>query len=198
MKQLQTLDNNEINLLLDGVLTPQASLQRRKKQSRDALILLLMLDAGLRVGEVVSLTVGDLYWQDRFVRAVVVHSETSKSKFERSIPASRRLKVAIMWMQKRNWGPNGYTDSDFAFPTSSKVDHISERHVWHITRAYGKKHLNRKIYPHMLRHTFATRLMTKTSLRVVQQLLGHTSISTTQIYTHPNKNDCEEAIKCIE
>lgn len=47
----------------------------------------------------------------------------------------------------------------------------------------------------MLRHTFATRLMQKTNIRVVQQLLGHKSLSSTQVYTHPNADDLQKAIE---
>ncbi|GAH96402.1 unnamed protein product, partial [marine sediment metagenome] len=55
----------------------------------------------------------------------------------------------------------------------------------------------REIHPHILRHTFATRLMSKTSMRVVQELLGHKNLSSTQIYTHPNNADLQEAIDSL-
>ncbi|GAH69734.1 unnamed protein product, partial [marine sediment metagenome] len=53
-------------------------------------------------------------------------------------------------------------------------------------------------HPHMLRHTFASKLMRVTSMRTVQELLGHSSITSTQIYTHPNEDDKKKAIKGLD
>ncbi|GAH73030.1 unnamed protein product [marine sediment metagenome] len=55
--------------------------------------------------------------------------------------------------------------------------------------------LGRPVHPHILRHTFASRLMRTTNARIVQELLGHQHLSTTQIYTHPNQDDLKKAIE---
>jgi len=54
--------------------------------------------------------------------------------------------------------------------------------------------IKRRIHPHVLRHTFATQLAKVTNIRVVQELLGHSSLESTQIYTHPDMNEAREAV----
>ena len=75
---------------------------------------------------------------------------------------------------------------------------ITTRQVERIILTASMKALNRPIHPHVLRHTFASRLMKRTNIRVVQQLLGHTSITSTQIYTHPDSDDLQKAINDID
>ncbi|GAH51596.1 unnamed protein product, partial [marine sediment metagenome] len=67
-----------------------------------------------------------------------------------------------------------------------------------ITRNAAMKSLGRPVHPHVLRHTFASRLMRTTNSRVVQELLGHQHMSTTQIYMHPNQEDKKKAIQSLD
>ncbi len=196
-KQLQTLSDPEINKFLDGLLSPLDTKTLSPRRNRDLLMFLLMLDAGLRVGEVVQLIINDLYWGDNPVSSVLVRSCIAKSKSERWIPTSGRLIEAIKANRRMVWLPAEKNEKDFAFSAGTNGEHISVRQVERIISSYGEKLLNRKIHPHTLRHTFATRLVKKTNIRVVQKLLGHACISTTQIYTHPSQEDYQKAISEI-
>ena len=160
-------------------------------------MVLLMLDAGLRVGELCALKVHDLYFGDHAMSTLVLRYEITKTKQERCIPLTDRICEAIeqmhivapYWHQPTPTTPAfcGYSQS---FPLRTRTVEIF------ISQA-SKNALGRAITPHTLRHTFATRLMLRTNIRVVQQLLGHKSIQSTQIYTHPNHDDLTNAIKSL-
>jgi len=72
---------------------------------------------------------------------------------------------------------------------------ITTRQVERIIKHAAIASIGRPANPHMLRHTFATKLMRITNVRVVQELLGHRNLSSTQIYTHPNQDDFAAAIR---
>jgi len=196
-KTIETLNLIEIGNLLVS-LTPTGNYNRRDYIiNRNLLMILLMLDAGLRVGEVVRLIVSDLYLQGSFVTTLTVRAEISKSKYERQIPLSFRLRTAIEAFSQHCCPLRfGWLDAP-AFTTTNKFRAITARQVQRIVEQLSLKSIGRKIHPHVLRHTFATRLMAKTNIRVVQELLGHKSITSTQIYTHPNSTDLREAINAI-
>ena len=86
----------------------------------------------------------------------------------------------------------------YAFTTKNIDKPLSTRQVERIIRAAALKCLGRPVHPHALRHTFASRLMRKTNARIVQELLGHKNLSSTQIYTHPNGEDLKDAINQID
>ena len=196
-KQLQTLSESETTKILTALLLTVSHENQSPRRFRDLLMFLLMLDAGLRVGEVVKLIINDLYWGDNPVTSVLVRADIAKNKSERWIPTSQRLIEAIKACRQMVWLPAEKSEKDFAFSAGTNGKNISVRQVERIISSYGLKILNRKIHPHTLRHTFATRLMKKTNIRVVQKLLGHACISTTQIYTHPSEEDFRTAISEI-
>jgi integrase/recombinase XerC len=164
---------------------------------RDRCIILLMLDAGLRVGEAVRLCVSDLFTMGAPVGLLVVRAEIAKTKHERSIPVSIRLSDAINVMWLEVWQRWHLEPGTLAFQGMKKGKAISACQVRNITRDAGLVSIGRSVHPHTLRHTFATRLMRKCNIRVVQQLLGHASLLSTQVYTHPNNQDLQLAIDSL-
>jgi len=219
-KAPETLTDTECLQLLAAVLEYPDTERYRKLAQRDLLILLLMLDAGLRDGEVVQLLVRDLVIIEEPVSSLRVRAEISKSKLDRIIPLTQRTIESIRRCHQLIWSapdkaaliqanlPAGVTvikpkvhvrhADDFAFPSRSSAGHLTIIQVWRIVKSLAAKSIHRDIHPHILRHTFATRLMRTTNARIVQELLGHKFISSTQIYMHPGSEDLRKAVDSIE
>lgn len=183
MSSVKSLTDVEVGLLLESVVG-----------YRDRCMVLMMLDAGLRVGELVKLRQSDLYYHGCVVSQLVIRAEISKTKTERTIPLSMRLTAEIQVLKTQVWLRDGAILDHYAFYTHDYVGHITSRQVERIVLHAGNVILHRRVTPHMLRHTFATRVLRKSNIRVTQELLGHKRITSTQIYTHPNDQDKKEAI----
>lgn len=147
---------------------------------RDRAMLETLYATGLRVSELVSLRLDQLNLRQGVVRI------TGKGDKERLVPLGEE---AVYWVQKylaharQDLFP--HRPDATLFP-SSRGQRMQRQTFWHAIRRYGvKAGIKGRISPHVLRHAFATHLLNHgADLRVVQMLLGHSDISTTQIYTH--------------
>lgn len=170
----------------------------QRKCVRNFTMAVVMLDAGMRVGEVVKLPVSALWCGGEAVSAIEITADIAKGGRSRTVPVSARLKQAIELMRNDIWESDTIFPQFFAFYTVSPRSSMTVRCVEGIIGRAGDISCHRKVTPHMLRHTFATRLMARTSMRVVQELLGHKSLSSTEIYTHPNQADKVNAILSLD
>lgn len=164
------------------------------KPLRNVLAYILMLDSGIRVGELVKLRFTDCYFNNAPVKTLVIRPEIAKRRSGREIPVSLRLHQAL---HRFYWQP--YLIRDFPLTqhliTNRPEGHaISTRSVERFITKAAEKSIGRPVNPHMLRHTFASKLQRVADIRTVQELLGHKNLSSTQIYTHPNMNDKRSAI----
>lgn len=164
------------------------------KSPRNKLLMLLMLDAGLRVGEAVNLHENHLWHMGTAIHNLHLPAEFCKRAKSRTIPTTPRLRDAISAQQTKSWSHYEGTAKVWAFQGSYTYNHMTVRQARNIISNTSLKAIGRRITPHMLRHTFATRLMRITNIRVVQKLLGHSNLSSTQIYTHPDQQDLDKAI----
>lgn len=165
----------------------------QKCSDRYRVIILLMLDAGLRVTEASSLKIGHI---DSFQKVLRIQSLKKRGeKSVREIPMTDRLVDAIVTYFPKLKSKKA---NDFLFPTNSKTGHLSRKRVW----ARIKKYSDGLVHPHMLRHTFATRIVNQgndfQALQSAQKMLGHNSITTTEIYTHVSREQTIQAIRGIE
>lgn len=165
---------------------------------RNLLICLLLLDAGLRVGELVQLIIGNIWFNNEPALSLEIRADITKTRTARTIPITERTRLAILKYSKSRYGGLFASPGRWLFETTDLSKHITTRQVERIIRAAGQAALGIRVHPHMLRHTFATRLMQKANIRVVQTLLGHSSLQSTQIYTHPNNQDLKTAIETME
>ena len=147
---------------------------------RDRVMLELLYATGLRVSELVKLEVNQVNLNQGYLRVM------GKGDKERLVPMG---KTAKRWMKNCLNGPIqeilNDRQSDSLFPTRTSTS-ISRQAFWQIIKKYAMKvGISAKLSPHSLRHAFATHLINHgADLRVVQMLLGHSDLSTTQIYTH--------------
>ena len=177
----ETLQRSEAAALLD-----QPSLSC-PTGIRNRAMLELMYHGGLRLGEVVGLRPSDIRWE-----AGELHLQHTKGGRHRVVPLTEEtLGYLRLWAEKR---PAGGTKRLF---TTLKGKPVSPRYVQAmVAREAQSAGIERRVHPHMLRHTFATELLDEGyNIREVQELLGHANLSTTQIYTHVNLGVLKEKVK---
>lgn len=171
-------------------------LNQTKNQYHHALFTLLA-DTGLRVAELCKLTVSDLWFAGEPANTVEVRAAIAKNHKPRTIPLSLRSVQAIATLARLWWNPLLPPNLHYAFYGTARTKPTSPRTIQRLCEKYGRNILHKRLTPHMFRHTFATRLLPKTNIRVVQQLLGHESLASTQIYTHPTIPDLQCAIDAL-
>lgn len=145
--------------------------------ARDRAILELLYSSGLRVSELAGLNIEDINLRERFVKA------RGKGRKERIVPVGSKAIDAIKsYIVERHL----LKKQETAFFLNKNGSRLTDRGVRRIVVKYAKAAgINRQTGPHTLRHTFATHLLHGgADLRVIQELLGHSSLSTTQKYTH--------------
>ena len=156
---------------------------RRLQGLRDLALLELLYATGLRASEAASLKVSQVDLAGGTLRVM------GKGSKERMVPIGRKAREVLGRYLKRSRteGPFGGGDPLFL---SRAGKPLSRQTVWAILKKYAKKSgIRKKVYPHIFRHSFATHLLANgADLRVVQELLGHADIVTTQIYTHMDKS----------
>jgi integrase/recombinase XerC len=189
-----TLTSAECTKLLDELQQTNRGVLKRPNWLRNHGIALFLLETGLRVHELVGLDLRDVLFQGVPVRNLIVRAAIAKRHVERTIPVSSLLAAEIQALWQTIW--NGWTERPETpcFFSGSSANRLTTRQVESLIRTAGIAALGRPIHPHMLRHTFATQLMRVAPLRIVQELLGHADVRTTQIYTHPNHDDLAQAI----
>ncbi len=190
----KTLTVTECHQLLDALIIKSGTQKQFRKGIRNYTMAMLMLEAGLRVGEVVQLHISDLWFNSQPVNSIIIRPEIAKNKTERIIPVSTRLSNALKEMHKYFWPPPPGDCYWFAFYRKICMKPLTTRQVERIIRAAAMRSIGRPVHPHILRHTFASKLMRITNERVVQELLGHKHMGSTQIYCHPNQDDKLKAI----
>ncbi len=155
---------------------------------RDRAMLEVLYATGLRVSELVNLRVAQVNLTQGVIRVV------GKGNRERLIPLGEE---AVRWLGGFITGARGEIlldrTTEYLFPTR-RGDRMTRQAFWHIIKRYARKSgVDRELSPHTLRHAFATHLLNHgADLRVVQMLLGHSDLSTTQIYTHVARERMKE------
>jgi integrase/recombinase XerD len=181
----ETLNKPDVSTILDSIRGD------RPLGLRDRALLELLYSSGLRVSEIVNATLDRIDLQGRFIRV------TGKGNKTRVVPVGRQAVAAI----------EAYLSTERPQLVSKKTgNHIfisirgtrlTPQRVWQIVKKRAElAGIDTNVYPHLFRHSFATHLLTNgADLRVIQELLGHADISTTQIYTHVDQARLKEVHK---
>ena len=183
----ELLESPQIGDHLPEVLSPEEvdqleagiDLSRWEGQSNKAIIEVLF-SCGLRVSELVNLKLSNLYLQEEFVRVV------GKGSKERLVPISQKaIKELRYWFEDRNLMTIKPGEEDYVF-LNRRGGHLTRTMILIMIKQQAEMAgIQKTISPHTLRHSFATALLEGgADLRIIQALLGHESIGTTEIYTH--------------
>jgi integrase/recombinase XerC len=158
---------------------------------RDKAMLELLYASGIRVSELIGLNLEDLNFDERLIRV------KGKGKKERMIPFGRTAEESLqIYISRRMMINKGKIDEEALF-LNYRGQRLSTRSVERTVNFYIQRSaVRRKISPHSLRHSFASHLLSRgADLRVIQELLGHESLATTQKYTHMDLRHLLEVYK---
>lgn len=171
----KSLNEKEINDLINVIHIDKEhdSIRKNKMKARNKVILSLLYSSGLRISELVKLKTNDIDFRERTIRI------RGKGEKDRIVLFDEKTKKSILkYLEIDNH------DNDYLF-LNKNGNPLSPRYIQMMTKDYAKEAgINKKVTPHVLRHSFATHLLKNgVDIRVIQKLLGHTNLSTTQIYT---------------
>ncbi|MBQ8069759.1 MAG: tyrosine recombinase XerD [Bacteroidales bacterium] len=178
----EVLSVEEVEAVLDSVNTSTWS------GLRDRAILEVLYGCGLRVGEVTTLKISDLFLGEGFVRVI------GKGNKQRIVPIGEIATSAVnAYLSERIAPQEGYDDVLFLNKYGKPLSRIS---VFNMVKTQAMlAGIHKEISPHTFRHSFATHLIENgADLRVVQEMLGHESILTTEIYTHIESSTWQKAV----
>ena len=177
------LEHNQIMSIIESVDVSH------KFGLRDIALLYVLYSSGLRANEILSLKLTNLMLDEEFVRVL------GKGSKERFVPISK-IAISNLSNYLDNLRPalSKRNESLGYLFLNSRGQKLSRMSLWKIVNKYSlKAKINKKVSPHTFRHSFATHLIRGgASLRAVQEMLGHSDISTTQIYTHLDKSELKK------
>lgn len=170
----------------------QVDLILSRSNTKYRLIILLMMDAGLRVSETVQLQVKHIDFQRKELH--IRSLKKRKKETYRTIPMTSRIlnAMADYWPKLKDRTPEAYL---FPSGKGAKQPHLNRKTVWKRIKKYSGK----TVHPHMLRHFFGTNLREHgVDIDTAKELLGHASRTTTEIYWHVKHDEKKRAIEAID
>lgn len=180
-----TLSIKEIDILIKAIdlSSPQGE--------RNRSILETLYGCGLRVSELINLKISDLYFEEGFIKV------TGKGDKQRFVPISTStIKYIEIYRKEVRLHQTIQPKAQDTLYLNRRGNALTRAMIFHIIKELTEKTgLKKKISPHTFRHSFATHLLENgADLRAIQQMLGHESITTTEIYTHIDKSYLSEVI----
>ncbi|MCI5505902.1 MAG: tyrosine recombinase XerD [Prevotella sp.] len=180
----EVLSTTEVDLLESAIDLSKPEGQRNKA------IIEVLFSCGLRVSELVNLKISNIYFDEEFVRVI------GKGSKERLVPiSSKAIKEIRYWFMDRDKLKIKKGEEDYVF-LNRRGSHLTRTMILiMLKRLAADAGIQKTISPHTLRHSFATALLEGgADLRVIQVLLGHESIGTTEIYTHIDTSTLRQEI----
>lgn len=180
----EVLAVEEIDLMINAID------RSSKEGQRNRAILETLYSCGLRVSELCSLKLSDYYPKEKFIKV------QGKGKKQRLVPiSSTAIHEITLYLPDRNTTLSKPGEEDYLF-LSRRGTHLSRIMIFHIIKELTQiSGIQKEISPHTLRHSFATHLLEGgANLRAIQEMLGHESIATTEIYTHIDREQLRSEI----
>ncbi len=192
---VQTLEQPKLPKHLPKVMTIEElnSIINSNLNTLQSLIVELLYGCGLRVSELVNLNLNDIDIKSKYVKCY------GKGSKERIVPFGEKAKTALKkYFKERDFIVlNNNIEKNKKLLLKNNGKNVTRQDVYNFIRSQGEK-IHKHISPHTLRHSFATHLLENgADLRVVQELLGHSDVSTTQLYTHITKKRLKEVYFAI-
>ena len=159
---------------------------------RDKAMIEMLYGCGLRVSELITLRINDLYFNDGFIRVI------GKGNKERLVPVGALIIKAVdIYLQHHRNKINAKKGDQEILFLNHRKGRLSRSAIFDLIKKLAQKvGVKKNISPHSLRHSFATHLMERgAGIRSVQDMLGHASISTTEIYTHLDRSFLRETVE---
>lgn len=190
-----TLTQEEVDALL---VASRSFGKNETERLRCTCLLELLYATGMRVSELVSLPIAAVRGNPRMIMVM------GKGNKERMVPLSQPARdalaswVAVRDAEEENQQKKARPASKFLFPSHSKIGHMTRQSFFILLRKLSAKAGldSKRVTPHVLRHAFATHLLNNgADLRSIQTLLGHASLSTTEIYTHVLDEHLKELVE---
>ena len=153
----------------------------------ETVIVELLYGCGLRVSELTNLKITDYDLKGKYLEC------TGKGSKDRIVPlGSKAIRAIKNYLSEREYLVLKYNLNTKNLLINEKGKNVTRQEVYTFIHEHGKK-LHKAISPHTLRHSFATHLLENgADLRIVQELLGHSNVSTTQLYTHVSKKHLKD------
>ena len=182
----KSLNEQEVyNLIhaMDDKYDPEKNNPQNISRLRNKLILTLLYSTGLRVSELIKLEIKSIDYDERTIR---VRGKGEKDRIV--IFDDETLELIDEYLEKRG------VDNKYLF-VNQRNNKLTSRYVQYMIKEYAKAaNIERRVTPHILRHSFATHLLKNgVDIRAIQQLLGHSNLSTTQIYTSVDMHTLKDA-----
>lgn len=189
-----TLEQPKVPKKLPKVMTVEEinTILSQNLNKREKVILELLYGCGLRVSELVNLKINDIDVSAKYLQC------TGKGSKERIVPVgSKALKAIKDYSKERDFILQKSHKTSKNLLLTNECKKVTRQEVYRFIHSLGEK-IHKSISPHTLRHSFATHLLENgADLRVVQELLGHSDVSTTQLYTHISKKRLKEVYFAI-
>lgn len=202
----QNNQNNKFNSSHDkkipSILQPEelSSIldEAHERSARDYLMIFTASLTGLRNSELLGLNICTVAPYGEVSNILCLPGTIAKGGYSREIP----LREDLILMLNKFIGSKSDRNENFGYDDPLFVSHktkkrLNPRDFQRIMHDISTKVLHRAVHPHILRHTFATKMLSHSNLSVVQKVLGHQNIQSTQVYTHPTSSDVLDAIKQI-
>jgi len=182
-----TLSIEDIDAIIDAIDRSTA------EGERNVAIIEMLYGCGLRVTELVELKLSEIYWEDYFIRVI------GKGNKQRIIPFNAHLEkhLKLYINEIRAHLPTIHPEHEDILFLNRRGKQLTRVMIFTIVKKYGEKAgLRKNISPHTFRHSFATHMIENgADLRAVQEMLGHESITTTEIYTHLDRKFLKEVLE---